>query len=132
LENLRYWLERVQKASFRTYTVRRILSDPIWQNFARMNDTKQKFLSAVQILAPKNQTILQLAGHVPEERLPLFPGAAALQFVASVHDLLLAACPDRARGRRRAVCPTSPKPIQRNSCQARLLRITDPRSAGRN
>ncbi len=48
---------------------------------------KQKFLSAVKILAPGDALILRLARRVSEEELPAFPGAAALQFVAQLSRL---------------------------------------------
>jgi hypothetical protein len=44
---------------------------------------KQQFEQTVQILAAGDQLILQAAQRIPEERLPAFPGAAALEFVAA-------------------------------------------------
>ena len=44
---------------------------------------KQQFEQTVQILAPGDQLILQAARRIPEERLPAFPGAAALEFVVA-------------------------------------------------
>jgi hypothetical protein len=59
---------------------------------ARMNNEtcktrKQKFMHAVQILAPGDQLIFQAAQRIPEEKLPAFPGGAALEFVAALHKL---------------------------------------------
>lgn len=48
--------------------------------------TKLKFLQAVQILAPNDQFILQVQ-RIPEEKLPEFPGGAALKFVAAFEKL---------------------------------------------
>ena len=48
---------------------------------------KQQFMQAVQILASSDQFIYQVAQHVPEEKLPAFPGGAALEFVAACQKL---------------------------------------------
>ena len=48
---------------------------------------KQKFMRAVQILAPGDQLIFQAANRIPEERLPAFPGGVALEFVAAFQRL---------------------------------------------
>jgi hypothetical protein len=45
---------------------------------------KQKFLTAVRILAPGDKLILDLARQVRARDLPQVPGAAALEFVAHV------------------------------------------------
>ncbi len=45
---------------------------------------KQQFLNAVQILAPNDPFIYQVALHVPEEALPVCPGGAALEFVGTI------------------------------------------------
>jgi hypothetical protein len=42
---------------------------------------KEKFLSAVQILAPGDSRLLNIAHRVREEELPAFPGGAAIEFV---------------------------------------------------
>jgi hypothetical protein len=61
---------------------------------------KQQFLKAVQILAPGDALILNAAQRVPEERVPLAPGGAAIEFVAALHKLipwpsLESSCPGR-------------------------------------
>lgn len=45
---------------------------------------KQKFLRAVEILAPGDQFTLNMANLVPEKKLPAFPGGAALEFVVAL------------------------------------------------
>jgi hypothetical protein len=45
---------------------------------------KQKFMQAVRILAPGDQFILRAARGVREETLPMAPGGAALEFVATM------------------------------------------------
>ena len=59
---------------------------------ARMNNEtcktrKQKFMRAVQILAPGDQFIYQAAQRIPGERLPAFPGGAALEVVVAFQKL---------------------------------------------
>ena len=49
-----------------------------------MNTKKSRFLSAVRIIAPNDPFILNLAQCVPDDELPDFPGAAALDFVTSI------------------------------------------------
>jgi hypothetical protein len=49
-----------------------------------MNRRKLQFIQAVQILAPGDKSILEAAQRVKEEKLPLFPGSAALEFVAAM------------------------------------------------
>jgi hypothetical protein len=49
---------------------------------------KQQFLSAVQILAPGDRFILEAAERVPEESLPVAPGAAALEMVVALQKLM--------------------------------------------
>jgi hypothetical protein len=52
---------------------------------ARMKTNKrQKFIRAIEILAPGDQSILEAAERVDEETLPLFPGSAALEFVVAM------------------------------------------------
>ena len=46
---------------------------------------KQRFLKAVQILAPGDQLALNLAKCVPEQKLPAYPGGAALELVVALH-----------------------------------------------
>jgi hypothetical protein len=48
---------------------------------------RQQFEQTVQILAAGDQLIFQAAQRIPEERLPAFPGAAALEFVAAFQNL---------------------------------------------
>jgi hypothetical protein len=48
---------------------------------------KQQFMQAVQILAPGDQFIHQVAQGIPEEKLPAFPGGAALEFVVAAQKL---------------------------------------------
>jgi hypothetical protein len=49
---------------------------------------KKQFMRAVQILAPDDQFIFEAAQRIPEEKLPAFPGAAALEFVVGLGKLL--------------------------------------------
>ena len=59
---------------------------------------RDKFLRAVQILAPGNSFMLQVAQRVPEEQLPPAPGGMALELVAHLERLLTStACPHRTR-----------------------------------
>jgi hypothetical protein len=59
---------------------------------------KEKFLRAVQILAPGNNLIMQVAQRVSEEQLPFSPGGMALELVAKMERLLTtAACPRSGR-----------------------------------
>ena len=44
-------------------------------------------MRAVQILAPGDQFIYQAANRIPEERLPAFPGGAALEVVVAFQEL---------------------------------------------
>jgi hypothetical protein len=48
---------------------------------------KNQFMSAVEILAPGDHFIHQVAQRIPVEELPNFPGAAALEFVVAVQQL---------------------------------------------
>jgi len=48
---------------------------------------KNRFMHAVEILAPGDQFIHQVAQRIPVEELPNFPGAAALEFVVAVQKL---------------------------------------------
>jgi hypothetical protein len=48
---------------------------------------KQKFMQAVQILSPGDQLTIQAVQRIPEERLPAFPGGAALEFVVAFQKL---------------------------------------------
>src|SRR5438876_5662304 len=48
---------------------------------------KERFLKAVQILAPDDQFILQSAHCVAEDSLPAAPGGAALEFVVAMQRL---------------------------------------------
>lgn len=48
---------------------------------------KERFLKAVQLLAPGDEFILGLAQRVREEQLPAHPGAAALQLVVEAQRL---------------------------------------------
>jgi hypothetical protein len=58
---------------------------------------KQKFLQAVQILAPGDTFILRIAERVREDDLPAVPGAAALELVANLARLASrTGCPRRA------------------------------------
>jgi hypothetical protein len=71
---------------------------------------KQKFMRAVQLLAPGDQFIQRAAQGVSAEKLPNFPGSAALEFVVAVQKL-------REPGNRLALKTTSrprcasPKPL---------------------
>jgi hypothetical protein len=67
---------------------------------------KEKFLTAVQILAPNDAFILQSAQLVREETLPAFPGGAALEFVVALRRRRLH--PRAAE----AVRPCNPRPAQ--------------------
>jgi hypothetical protein len=58
---------------------------------------KQKFLLAVQLLAPGDTFIFQIAERAREEDLPSAPGAAALELVANLVRLSSrTGCPRRA------------------------------------
>jgi hypothetical protein len=48
---------------------------------------KQQFIQAVRILAPGDQFIHEAARGIPEDKLPIFPGGAALEFVAAMERL---------------------------------------------
>ena len=68
------------------------LCPPLPATIARMNNKtcktrKQKFMQVVQILAPGDQLIFQAAQRIPEEKLPAFPGGAALEFVVAFQNL---------------------------------------------
>jgi len=52
-------------------------------NIKTCRTRKQQFEQTVRILAAGDQLILQAAQRIPEERLPAFPGGAALEFVAA-------------------------------------------------
>ncbi len=45
---------------------------------------KERFLTAVRILAPEDTSILQAAACVSEDSLPLAPGGVALEFVVAM------------------------------------------------
>jgi hypothetical protein len=61
-----------------------------------MKKTKrEKFLAAVQLLAPENPFIIQVAQRVSEADLPSAPGAAALELVAHLESLANNTCPVR-------------------------------------
>ncbi len=65
---------------------------PLPATIARMNNEtcktrKRKFMQAVQILAPGDQFIYQAAQRISEERLPAFPGGAALEVVVAFQKL---------------------------------------------
>ena len=89
---------------------------------------KRKFLEAVRILAPNDITINRLARAVREETLPLFPGGAALEFVArmeGLHTHSACSAPRRAPAlllsghRRRSCTPTranQARPVSRPHC----------------
>jgi hypothetical protein len=49
---------------------------------------KRRFMRAVQILAPDNPFVFEAAQRIPEEKLPLCPGATALEFEAVLMKLL--------------------------------------------
>jgi hypothetical protein len=48
---------------------------------------KRQFMQAVRILAPDDRSIHLAAQRVPEEKLPAFPGGAALEFVVAMGKL---------------------------------------------
>jgi hypothetical protein len=48
---------------------------------------KQKFIEAVQLMAPKNNFIFQTAQLVPEEDLPPIVGVAAFELAATLETL---------------------------------------------
>jgi hypothetical protein len=48
---------------------------------------KQRFMGAIQILAPGDPLIYQAAHRMPEEILPAFPGGAMLELVAGFQEL---------------------------------------------
>src|SRR5579862_364253 len=52
-----------------------------------MNIRKQRFLSAVRIMAQDDEFIVNLAKRVTEEDLPEYPGSTALLFVTSFANL---------------------------------------------
>ncbi|HYG34357.1 MAG TPA: hypothetical protein VEC99_06210 [Clostridia bacterium] len=52
---------------------------------------KEKFLKAVQILAPDDDFIYRAARRVTEESLPVAPGGAALEFVVAMQKLTASA-----------------------------------------
>jgi hypothetical protein len=52
-----------------------------------MKTNKRKFIRAIEILAPGDKSILEAAERVNEEKLPLFPGSAALEFVVAMEKL---------------------------------------------
>jgi hypothetical protein len=61
-----------------------------------ITNRKAQFLKAVHILAPGNQFIHRVALSVPEEQLPVAPGGAALELVATLANMLSPAmCPRR-------------------------------------
>ena len=47
---------------------------------------KQQFRRAVQLLVPGDQFIYQAAQRIPEEKLPAFPGGAALEFAVACQE----------------------------------------------
>jgi hypothetical protein len=49
---------------------------------------KQRFLKAVQILAPGDKFVLEAAQRVPEESLPVASGGAALELVVALQKLM--------------------------------------------
>ena len=48
---------------------------------------KEQFMQAVQILAPGDQNLCHAAERVSEEKLPVAPGGAALEFVVAFQKL---------------------------------------------
>ena len=74
------------------FGVGQFLSNPLCDD-GGMNNRKQQFLTAVQILAPNDSFIIQTAQRVSEASLPAFPGGAALEFVATLETLKPAALP---------------------------------------
>jgi len=54
---------------------------------ARMMSRKQQFMRAVEILAPDNRFIHQVAQRIPGEKLPVAPGGVALEFVVALQKL---------------------------------------------
>jgi len=64
---------------------------------------KEKFLTAVQILAPGDQVILKAAENVAEEGLPLASGGTALRFVAAMQRMNgeATSCKSRSRSEKR-------------------------------
>ena len=63
-----------------------------------MKNKKSQFLQAVELLAPGEKLVRELAKSIPENLLPAYPGATALEFVAGLHGLKTGrACPRRSR-----------------------------------
>jgi hypothetical protein len=92
---------------------------PILRQSQRMKNIKQQFLTAVRILAPENDLILKLAQRIPEEQLPAYPGAAALEFVATLEKFSPIRCLPIGW-----VPPVSPP--SRRRCRAGRLRQAPP------
>jgi len=65
-----------------------------------MNEKKEKFLTAVRILAPGDETIFQAAQWVTEESLSVAPGHEALEFVLAMQQRRSSAWPCRNRFKR--------------------------------
>ena len=65
-----------------------------------MNEKKEKFLTAVRILAPGDETILEAAEEVNEEHLSLAPGCEALEFVVAMQQRKGPSWPCRNRFKR--------------------------------
>jgi len=64
-----------------------------------MKNKKSQFLQAVELLAPGEKLVRELAKSIPENLLPAYPGATALEFVAGLHGLKTGrACPRRSVG----------------------------------
>jgi len=57
-----------------------------------MNIRKQRFMSAVRIVAQNDDFIVELAERVMEEQLPEYPGSIALLFVTTFTNLRETAC----------------------------------------
>ncbi len=79
---------------------------------------RQRFLNAVQILAPGDKFILWAAQGVPEESLPVCPGGAALDLVVAPQKAMASANDSRGGQFRRGPASAS----SRN--QLRLPRLT--------
>jgi hypothetical protein len=60
------------------------LSTPLVTIARMMNKRKHRFIRAIEILAPGEKSILEAAGRVNRDKLPLFPGSTALEFVAAM------------------------------------------------
>jgi len=67
-----------------------------------MNERKEKFLTAVRILAAGDEFILRAAEWVGEEHLSMAPGCEALEFVVAMQQAKKARWPCRNRFKRRS------------------------------